>query len=161
MILVRPRDHGAVRDGPVVHLHLLPVFQIVARQHPELPGYGTAVDGAFGLETGYEAPVRSRESAHVGNGPSLIAEHTVAAAVPADIDPVNLARILELIPVFDEAERDSVRRHADPRDLAEYRGFALGPCLSGIVGLKQNRKVGKLRALADAVGFHPVRTAAP
>jgi len=58
------------------------------------------VDRAFRLVPGDQTPVRTGEHAHVGDCPVLLPERAFAGAM-MQVDPVDLARVVERVFVFD------------------------------------------------------------
>src|ERR1700684_2262222 len=126
MGLIRPGYHRAMRDSPVIHGHLPPVLEIVAGQDFHLARYRAAGDGARRLVTVNVGVVRTGKCTHVGNRPVLLLERALATAL-AQIDPVNFARKIERVFEFGESECNSLRRHTQTRDLAEYGRLALRP----------------------------------
>ncbi len=118
MILIRPRNHRAVRYGPVIHLHLAPLLEVVARQYLQFPRNRAAIDGPRCLIARKDPAIRSRESPHVRNSTVFRFKCTHALA-RVHVDQISLARNFKRVLVFRQSERRTLRRHADARHLAE------------------------------------------
>ena len=70
----------------------------------------------------------------------FLSRNDAVADPVVEIDPVNLARKLELVLVFQSSPSAvPCGVMTDARDLAEYRCLALDPCLARVFRLQQNR----------------------